>query len=111
MFTGLINNADPHSDPVAPTSPTESTSTAVLEREAPIDDNPDRFAHYVRKDRVSGGGGPGRPVVALCGKVWVPKHNPENYPICPKCKEIYAELRKRESGGGFFSRLRPGNNS
>lgn len=30
-------------------------------------------------------------VKALCGKVWVPKNNPERYPICPTCKEIAAQ--------------------
>jgi hypothetical protein len=28
------------------------------------------------------------PVVALCGKVWVPGRDPQKYPICPTCKEI-----------------------
>ncbi|MDO5726992.1 MAG: DUF3039 domain-containing protein [Bowdeniella nasicola] len=110
MFHPVTRTSHPHGEPSAPTAPQEHTGTAVLEREETIDDNPDRFAHYVRKDRVGGEGGPGRPVVALCGKVWVPKRNPENYPICPKCKAIYAELKKRESGG-FFSRFRPGNHS
>lgn len=30
------------------------------------------------------------PVKALCGKVWVPKNDPQRYPICPTCKEIAA---------------------
>ena len=28
------------------------------------------------------------PVIALCGKVWVPGRDPQKYPICPTCKEI-----------------------
>jgi len=28
------------------------------------------------------------PVVALCGKVWVPGRDPQKYPLCPTCKEI-----------------------
>jgi hypothetical protein len=28
------------------------------------------------------------PVMALCGKVWVPGRDPQKYPICPTCKEI-----------------------
>jgi hypothetical protein len=31
----------------------------------------------------------GTPVVALCGKVWVPSRNPEKFPVCPECKEIW----------------------
>jgi hypothetical protein len=30
----------------------------------------------------------GTAVKALCGKVWVPRHDPQKYPICPTCKEI-----------------------
>jgi hypothetical protein len=36
----------------------------------------------------------GIPIVALCGKVWIPFRNPEKYPVCPACKEIYGELIK-----------------
>ena len=28
------------------------------------------------------------PVKSLCGKVWVPKNDPQRYPLCPTCKEI-----------------------
>jgi hypothetical protein len=28
------------------------------------------------------------PVMALCGKVWIPGRDPQKYPICPTCKEI-----------------------
>lgn len=31
----------------------------------------------------------GIPLTALCGYVWVPSRNPEQYPICEKCKEIF----------------------
>jgi len=31
-------------------------------------------------------------VVALCGKIWVPTRNPENYPVCPECKEIWESM-------------------
>ena len=34
----------------------------------------------------------GRPVVALCGKVWVPKRDPSQFPVCPDCKRIYDEM-------------------
>ena len=35
----------------------------------------------------------GTPVVALCGKVWVPSRDPQRYPVCPECKEIWDGLR------------------
>jgi len=35
----------------------------------------------------------GTPVVALCGKVWVPSRDPQRYPVCPECKEIWESMR------------------
>ena len=56
----------------------------------------DRFAHYVRKDRMEKAKSTGKPVIALCGKVWTPRRDPSKYPVCPACKEILATLQ----GGG-----------
>lgn len=52
----------------------------------------DRFAHYVEKDLATEAMVNGWPVVALCGKVWVPSRDPDKYPICPKCRDLMAEL-------------------
>ena len=52
----------------------------------------DRFSHYVRKDKIVASAVEGNAVVALCGKKWVPSRNPERYPVCPACKEIYEQL-------------------
>lgn len=52
----------------------------------------DRFSHYV----IGGGEAlmrsavTGEPVVALCGKVWVPSRDPKKYPVCPLCEEVQA---------------------
>ena len=91
---------DELTDPVSPlSSPDQGTGTAVLERpeteeETRKDDggDADRFAHYVSKERIAESRMTGRPVVALCGKVWVPKHDPSQYPVCPDCKRIYEEM-------------------
>jgi len=32
------------------------------------------------------------PVVALCGKTWVPGRDPNKYPVCPTCKGIAESL-------------------
>lgn len=53
----------------------------------------DRFSHYVKKDKILPSTVEGTPVVALCGKKWVPSRNPERYPVCPECKDIYEKLR------------------
>jgi len=34
----------------------------------------------------------GTPVVALCGKKWVPSRDPKRFPVCPDCKRIYESL-------------------
>jgi hypothetical protein len=52
----------------------------------------DVFAHYVEKDEVAEAVVMGWPVIALCGKMWVPFRDPSKYPICPTCEEIYAKM-------------------
>ena len=53
----------------------------------------DRFAHYVRKSDIVRSAVEGMPVVALCGKKWIPNRNPEKFPVCPTCKEIFDALK------------------
>jgi hypothetical protein len=54
----------------------------------------ERFSHYVPKDKLMDAMVNGTPVIALCGKVWVPSRDPERFPVCPECKEIWESLRK-----------------
>jgi hypothetical protein len=86
----------------APSTP--STTTATLERterqeqlQEPGDH--ERFAHYVRKEKIMESALSGEPVTALCGKVWVPGRDPQKFPVCPTCKEIYDGLRAPQDGG------------
>ena len=85
-------------DPMEPGgSPSQSAGTAVLEREelrSTDDGDADRFAHYVRKDKIAAAAASGRPVVALCGKVWRPQRDPAAYPVCPTCKELRDSMGK-----------------
>ena len=60
----------------------------------------ERYSHYVRKDKVVESAVMGTPVVALCGKVWIPNRDPEKFPVCPECKEIYEQMQKNEAGDG-----------
>jgi hypothetical protein len=55
----------------------------------------DRYSHYVKKDKILASALSGKPVIALCGKVWTPGRDPEKFPVCPTCKEIYEKLRDR----------------
>lgn len=54
----------------------------------------ERFSHYVRKENLTEAMVMGTPVVALCGKVWVPSRDPERFPVCPECKEIWESLAR-----------------
>jgi hypothetical protein len=57
------------------------------------DGDHDKFAHYVDRDEVMEAFVYGTPVMALCGKIWVPSRDGENFKLCPTCEEIYSELR------------------
>lgn len=59
----------------------------------------ERFSHYVPKAKLTEAMVMGTPVVALCGKVWVPHRNPDKYPVCPECKEIWESFKGNEGGG------------
>ena len=52
----------------------------------------ERFSHYVRKEKILESALTGKPVKALCGKKWTPGRDPEKFPVCPTCKEIYESL-------------------
>ncbi|MFC7456436.1 DUF3039 domain-containing protein [Brachybacterium sp. GCM10030267] len=93
---------DPYSDdPGASPGSTAVLDRQLQEQEQTTDDGDhDRFAHYVRKDKITQAALDGTPVIALCGKVWVPGRSPDKYPVCPECKEIYEGMREPQDGGG-----------
>jgi len=73
----------------------------VDEREQTIpteDGDHERFSHYVPKDKLTEAMVMGTPVVALCGKVWVPSRDGTKYPVCPECKEIWESLSDDSDG-------------
>jgi hypothetical protein len=72
-----------------PTAPTETGTRPVPSTE---DGDHERFAHYIRSSDWERAYIHGRPVVALCGKRWVPSKDPSRYPVCPTCREIRARL-------------------
>jgi hypothetical protein len=91
--------SEPLSEPGAsPSSAPASApgSTGLLDRELveqPVEPGDhERFAHYVKKEKVLESALSGEPVIALCGKVWVPGRDPQRFPVCPTCKEIYEGL-------------------
>jgi hypothetical protein len=58
------------------------------------DGDHDRFAHYYRKSDIEKAYLAGQPIRALCGKVDVPLKDPEKFPVCPQCREIFESLRE-----------------
>lgn len=86
-------------DPTEPQPLTEEPAgglgTLTEERAVPVETDEgdhERFSHYVKKDRIVESAVLGVPVVALCGKVWVPNRDPQRFPICPDCRDIYNSL-------------------
>ncbi len=77
----------------------EGDTDLLTRREVEDDEGShDRFAHYIKKEKVVESAISGKAVRALCGKKWVPSRDPEKYPICPACKEIFESLpHKKES--------------
>jgi len=56
------------------------------------DGDHERFAHYAPKAKIMEAMVTGTPVKALCGKVWVPSRDPQRFPVCPTCKEIWSSM-------------------
>jgi len=76
------------------------TDTLTRPVEQEDDGGHDRFAHYIKKEKIVESAVTGKAVRALCGKKWVPSRDPQKYPICPICKEIYEGLRPGPDEGG-----------
>jgi hypothetical protein len=83
--------------------PSELITSPVITMEpeaVPVTDDGDheRFAHIVKKDDQMMGYVMGEMVTALCGKKWVPSRDPEKYPVCPTCVEVWTMMKL--GGGG-----------
>ncbi len=87
---------------MVPEQPREGGGTDILDRELeelleqehiePGDH--ERFSHYVKKEKILESALTGKPVVALCGKKWLPGRDPQKFPVCPDCKKIYDRLKE-----------------
>ncbi|MEE1620830.1 DUF3039 domain-containing protein [Zafaria sp. J156] len=87
-----------------PRDPGTGGGTATIEREQLREHvepgDAERFAHYVRKEKIMESALTGEPVIALCGKVWVPGRDPQKFPVCPDCKAIYEGFGAGGDDGG-----------
>ena len=70
------------------------TDTLTRPVEQDEDGDHDRFAHYIKKEKIVESAVTGKAVRALCGKKWVPSRDPQKFPICPICKEIYEGMKE-----------------
>ena len=60
------------------------------------DGDHDVFSHIVTKADLAKAQ-LGEPIQALCGKVWVPRRNPDNYPVCKTCVEVWERIGSKDS--------------
>ena len=65
----------------------------LLNQEQVEEGDHERFSHYADKNRIMESALTGKPVQAICGKMWVPGRDPQKFPVCPTCKEIYEKLK------------------
>lgn len=74
----------------------DAAFSSIIENEEVVEDDDsgdhDRFAHYVEKEKIVESSMTGKPVPALCGKLWTPSRSPQNLPVCPPCKEVFDGL-------------------
>ena len=78
---------------MADTDLLEQELQELLEKEQLDEGDHDRFSHYVQKEKILESAVTGKPVIALCGKVWIPGRDPEKFPVCPDCKKIYDRMK------------------
>jgi hypothetical protein len=65
----------------------------LLNQEQLEEGDHERFSHYVPKNKILESAMTGKPVRALCGKLWTPGRDPEKFPVCPTCKEVYEKMK------------------
>jgi hypothetical protein len=59
-----------------------------LDFDTRVDPGEPKYAHYAEATSVTEGHVLGTPVMAICGKLFIPSRDPKKFPLCPICKEI-----------------------
>lgn len=70
--------------------PTQDVETVI--QNFNVDGDHDKFAHYADKTDVTEAFVTGIPIIALCGKIWVPTRDGSGFPVCPECQKIFSRL-------------------
>ena len=100
MLAVLLAAVAPKLVAMSDTEPGGGTTTLdreleeLLEQEQVDEGDHERYSHYVQKEKILKSALSGKPVIALCGKVWTPGRDPQKFPVCPTCKEIYEGMKK-----------------
>lgn len=50
------------------------------------------YSHYAEATSTTEGYVMGTPVIAICGKIFVPTRDPNKFPLCPTCRDIAEAL-------------------
>lgn len=56
------------------------------------DGEDDGLAHLISKSDWGKAYVMGEAVLALCGKLWVPSRDPQNLPVCERCKRALKQI-------------------
>lgn len=75
-----------------------SDTQIVLDRPLISEDDEPEVSHIVRKEDQMIGYMAGRPIVALCGVIFIPTRDPEKFPVCQKCQARLKELNAARRG-------------
>jgi hypothetical protein len=69
-------------------------TTDLQERleESLTDSGEPKYAHYAESVSVTEGYVLGKPVVAICGQIFIPSRDPKKFPLCPNCMDIAKSL-------------------
>lgn len=59
--------------------------------------SPDDHSHYARKEEIARAAVEGGTVTALCGVQFMPLRDPENYPVCQRCKMLLEQFGDRSN--------------
>lgn len=70
------------------------TSSLVSVRSSDVEakDGDPKYAHYGESASVTEGYVLGKPVLAICGALFIPSRDPVKFPICSVCKNIAEAL-------------------
>ena len=82
-------------------APSPGTDTLIAPTAAPVEEGDhERMAHIVfPADKLTEALVTGTPVIALCGKVWTPSRDPDRFPVCAGCIEVFEAATGRRWAG------------